>query len=98
MLTKTKIALATALFAATSTAALAQGFDPNLANRYPAYASPVASAAQVVRPQASLQSAPVRLQRRDAGLSNPSGISTGQSEFNVDRTDHASSPYAGGGF
>jgi hypothetical protein len=31
-------------------------------------------------------------------LSNQSGISTGQSEFNVDRTDHASSPYAGGGF
>jgi len=90
MLTKTKIALATALFAATSTAALAQGFDPNLANRYPAYASPVA--------QASLHSAPVRLQRRDVGLSNQSGISTGQSEFNVDRTDHASSPYAGGGF
>src|SRR4029077_581111 len=55
MLTKTKIALATALFAATSTAVLAQGFDPNLANRYPAYASPVAQAAQVVRPQASLQ-------------------------------------------
>ena len=95
MLTRTKIVLATALFAATSTAALAQGFDPNLANRYPAYASPVT---QVVRPQASLQSAPVRLQRRDVGLSNQSGISTGQSEFNIERTDHASSPYAGGGF
>ena len=47
MLTKTKIALAAALFAATSTVALAQGFDPNLANRYPAYAGPVAQAAQV---------------------------------------------------
>jgi len=98
MLTKTKIVLATALFAVTSTAALAQGFDPNLANRYPGYADPVASAAQVVKPQASLHSAPVRLQRRDVGLSNQSGISTGQSEFSIDRFDHASSPYAGGGF
>ena len=35
MLIKTKIALAAAVFAATSSAALAQGYDPNLANRYP---------------------------------------------------------------
>jgi hypothetical protein len=35
MFTKTKIALAATLFAATSTVAMAQGFDPNLANRYP---------------------------------------------------------------
>ena len=40
MLTKTKIALATALFAATSSVAMAQGFDPNMANRYPSYAAP----------------------------------------------------------
>ena len=49
MLTKTKITLAAALFAATSTVALAQGFDPNMANRYPGYAEPVAQAAQVVQ-------------------------------------------------
>ena len=46
MLTKTKIALATALFAGTSYRRVAQGFDPNLANRYPAYANPVAQAAR----------------------------------------------------
>ena len=40
-MTKTKIALAAVLFAATSSAALAQGYyDPNLANRYPGYAEP----------------------------------------------------------
>ncbi|TMJ01987.1 MAG: hypothetical protein E6G97_14240 [Alphaproteobacteria bacterium] len=97
MLTRTKIALATALFAVTSTVALAQGFDPNLANRYPANANPVA---QAVGPHASLHSAPVRLQQsRNVGLtSEPSGVFTGQSEFNIDRADRASSPYAGGGF
>ena len=39
-MTKTKIALAAALFAATSSAAFAQGFDPDLSNRYPGYAAP----------------------------------------------------------
>ena len=39
-MTKTKIALAAVLFAATSSAAFAQGFDPDLANRYPGYAAP----------------------------------------------------------
>ena len=40
-MTKTKIALAAVLFAATSSAALAQGYyDPNLANRYPGYPTP----------------------------------------------------------
>ena len=40
-MTKTKIALAAALFAATSSAAFAQGYyDPNIANRYPSYAEP----------------------------------------------------------
>ena len=117
MLTKTKIALAAALFAATSSAALAQGFDPNMANRYPSYAAPqaygyvVGSSAPARMTQAthaSVRSAPVRLrqapdvgvlQGRDVGLiGEQSGISTGQSEFNIDRFDHASSPYAGGGF
>ena len=99
MLTKTKIALAVALFAATSSAALAQGFDPNLANRYPAYANPNASV-QTTAARGTLQSAPVRLnQSRNVGLTNQSVIDSGQtSEFNVDRNDHASSPYAGGGF
>ena len=84
MLTK-KIALAAALFAATSTVALAQDFDPNLVNRYPGYAAP--NAAPTVAPR--LNSAPVR-------LNNQTGTYTGQSEFDVDRFDRASSPFAGG--
>ena len=44
-MTKTKIALAALLVAGTASAALAQGeFDPNPANRYPAYAAPGAYA------------------------------------------------------
>ena len=117
MLIKTKIALATVLFAATSSAALAQGFDPNMANRYPSYAAPqgygsVASTnspAQMTQaPHATLHSAPVRLrqgrdvgviQDRDVGLTTDRGNYSGtESEFDVDRNDRASSPYAGGGF
>ena len=81
-----KIALAAALFAAASTVALAQDFDPNLANRYPGYAAP--SAAPTVAPR-TFKSAPV-------GLNNQTGTYSGQSEFDVDRFDRASSPYAGG--
>jgi hypothetical protein len=78
MLTKTKIALAIALVAGSASVASAQGFDPNPANRYPAYAAPGGAApynatmpsgytargiaSQNVAPRA-LQSAPVRLQQ-----------------------------------
>lgn len=55
-------------------------------------------------PQAT-QSAPVRLQHgRDAALTNrqhyvaPGNFTGMGSEFNVDRNDRASSPYAGGGY
>jgi hypothetical protein len=37
-MTKTKIALVAAFVAGSATVASAQGFDPNPANRYPAYA------------------------------------------------------------
>lgn len=85
-MTKTKIALAAVLlFGAASAASAEDGFDPNLANRYPAYSTPGAA------PQA-VRSAPVRLQ--DRNVVQPSG----QIEFNVDRADRASSPYAGGGY
>ena len=71
-MTKTKIALAAVLFAATSSAALAQGYyDPNLANRYPGYAEPnsygYSSSGKLGNidsaPVSTLQSAPVRLHK-----------------------------------
>jgi hypothetical protein len=94
MLTKTKIALAAMIIAATSSVALAQEFDPNLANRYPAYADPIATA-----PRGTLQSAPVRmLHGRNAALQNGRTRSVVEqpSPFEIDRSDRASSPYAGG--
>jgi hypothetical protein len=95
MLTNTKIALAAMIVAATSSVALAQEFDPNLANRYPAYANPVAAA-----PHGTFQSAPVRLQSRSVALpTGRIGSPAPQSDpFEIDRSDRASSPYAGGGF
>ena len=97
MNTKTKIALAAVLFAGTTTFAAAQGFDPNMANRYPGYAAP-AAAAHTAQQNRTFRTAPVGLyQDRNVGLSN--GNYGGQvSEFDVDRNDRASSPYAGGGF
>ena len=119
-MTKTKIALAAALFAATSSAALAQGYyDPNLANRYPGYAepgvygysvngklgaleqAPIHSAQVSLKKHgnAYLQSAPVALrngavlQQRDVSL--PTGAASAD-WFDVERSDRASSPYAGG--
>jgi len=102
MLTKTKIALATALVAATGSVALASEFDPNLANRYPAYADPIGSHSRM--------SAPVQLRTRDAALSTrptagqlrtrnvalPARQGDSQDWFEINRSDRASSPYAGG--
>jgi hypothetical protein len=83
MFTMTKIAVAAALVAATSTVVLAE-FDPNLANRYPAYAGSISGN--------ELISSPARLhESRGAAVGR-------ESSFEVDRTDRASSPYAGGGF
>src|SRR4029079_4863139 len=82
-MTKTKIALAAVLFAATSSAAFAQG---SYANRHPGYA-----------PRAASQSAPV-LQQRDVSLPGTrEGNYDGVNQFNANRFDHASSPFAGGG-
>jgi hypothetical protein len=88
MLTKTKVALATALVALTSSVALAQGFDPNLQS------TPV----QLRTRDAALptRSAPAQMRTRDVAL--PTNPSNDQSSwFDVDRNDRASSPYAGGG-
>jgi len=69
MLTKTKIALAAVLVAATASVATAQEFDPNLGNRYPAYNGPVASTFQSapvsLERRGHLRSAPVRLENQD---------------------------------
>ena len=70
MLTKTKIALAAALIVGSASVAMADGeFDPNLANRYPAYNGPVAgtfqSAPVSLERRGHLRSAPVRLQNQD---------------------------------
>ena len=65
MSTKTKIALAAVLVAATGSAALAFEFDPNPANRYPAYAEPIV-------PQATFRSAPVQL-RQGRNVALPAG-------------------------
>jgi hypothetical protein len=75
------IAMISVLMLGTASSAFAE-FDPNMANRYPAYADPIGTA-----PQAALQSAPVALHKGGQ-----------QSEFSVDQHDRASSPYAGGGF
>ena len=119
-MTKTKIALAAALFAASSSAAFAQGFDPDLSNRYPGYAAPntygysssgklgglesapsatIQSAPVSLKKHgnANLQSAPVRLQQRDVSLPRTNeGSYDGVHQFDADRFDRASSPYAGG--
>lgn len=123
MFTKSKAALAVALFVGSTSLALAQGYDPNLANRYPNLANPQtygyvgggnAPTRMDQTPNATFQSAPVHLrhgrsatfqsapvqlrQGGAAGLTNDRGNYTGwESEFDIDRNDRASSPYAGGG-
>jgi hypothetical protein len=78
MFTKTMTALVVTLVLASPSLALAQGFDPNLANRYPHLADPHmhgyvdganAPTQMGQAPSAPSQSAPVHLrQHRDAGL------------------------------
>ena len=100
MNTKTKLTLAAALFVGTTSLAAAQGFDPNLANRYPALADPVAAAPHVSAHQnRTLRSAPVGLyQGRNVQQNNQRGFGASQDPIAVDAHDRASSPYAGGGF
>jgi hypothetical protein len=61
-MTKTKIALVAAFVAGSATVASAQGFDPNPANRYPAYAG-----AGVAMPYLGQMSGP----QTSAGTSQP---------------------------
>jgi hypothetical protein len=80
MFTKTKTALAVTLVLGSTALALAQGFDPNLANRYPHLADPHmhgyvpganAPTQMDQTPNAASQSAPAYLRHgRDAGRTN----------------------------
>ena len=65
---KFMFAIAAALLASTTSAAMAVEFDPNLGNRYPAYNEPGASAAVAVHQYGALYSAPVRLQTQSAHI------------------------------
>jgi len=103
MLTKTKVALAAVLLAGSVTVAAADdGYDPNLANRYPAYADPiypdVSHASPVARARHGVfQSAPVRLQNgRSYGPVTNAPVDEND-RYHTDIHDRASSPFAGGG-
>src|SRR5258708_26444927 len=98
MNTKTKLALAAALFVGTTSFAAAQGYDPNLANRYPALPNPAAAATQAsARQNRTLRSAPVGLyQGRNVQLNNQRSYGTSEDPIAVNAHDHAYSPSAGG--
>jgi hypothetical protein len=87
---KLKIAIISVMLLGTASAALAEGYDPNLANRYPAYADPIGT-------HAMFQSAPVRFEGRNAALTDGYNHNYGGQPSIIDVGDHASSPYAGGG-
>ena len=87
MLTKTKIALAAVLVAATASVATAQEFDPNLANRYPAYNGPAVQGPQ------GFQSSEVRL--GNGGYANQDFVSSGRPQVHTFHYD--SSPVISGG-
>jgi hypothetical protein len=84
-----KIALGAAFTAGAATLALAQGFDPNPANRYPAYAQPDAAmpylgmprggvpGAVPTAPEASVQSKPAALRAGHSVQPRPSRRSRG---------------------
>lgn len=88
----TKTVLATIVLLGSATLAQAQGFDPNLANRYPSYAEPGAygysSNGGAPRPLGapSLQSRDVSLPRHEAPYANEAWM------------DRASQNFGGGGF
>jgi hypothetical protein len=82
MLTKTKIALVAALVAGSATAASAQGFDANPANRYPAFAgagTPAPYMGVMQRTGSATQSAPAGL--RDRRNAAPASQYAPQSQY-----------------
>ena len=108
-MTKTKIALAAVLFAATSSSAFADGFyDPDLANRYPSYANPNTYGYSASGDLGGLHSSQVRLQQhgnvylqaapvwQQSDVALRAGNVDANDWFAVEQSDRASSPYAGG--
>jgi hypothetical protein len=87
MLTKTKIALAAVLVAATASVATAQEFDGNLANRYPAYNGPAVQGPQ------GFTSSEVSLGNR--GYANQGIVTTGRPQ--VQSFHYDSAPVFNGG-
>jgi len=79
----TKTALIAALVLGTASVAMAQDFDGNLANRYPAYAEPLAAQAH----------SPKVLEGRNVALTGRPTAIESQASF-----DRASNPSAGGGY
>ena len=80
-----RTAIAAALFAATSTIVLASEYDSNPANRFPAFAAPLAATQE----QGALRTVPVRLE------SGQDAATTGQ-PYEIERGRRASPPHAGG--
>ena len=90
MLTKTKIALAAVLVAASASVALADGeFDGNLANRYPAYNGPAVQGPQ------GFTSSDVSLGNR--GYANQGFVTTGRPQVHMFHYDSAP-VISGGGY
>ena len=89
MLTKTKIALAAVLVAATASVATAQEFDANLANRYPAYNGPAVQGPQ------GFTSSDVRL--GNGGYANQGFVNAGRPQVHTFHYDSAP-VISGGGY
>ena len=99
--TITTAVIAAALSFGTVAVASAQGFDPNPANRYPAYMAPVAQQpayfASVPAAQ-STQSAPVALHRSNKQLHSAPVRLQSQSDIVAPTTGRSDNIQGGGGF
>ena len=74
-----KIVLTTALVLASASAAMAFEFDPNLANRYPAYAAPQAQSAPVFTSRSVALTGGQSIVQPQAGFDRASNPSAGGS-------------------
>ena len=99
MFSMIKPTLAAAMVLASASLALAEGTDPNPANRYPARAGPGGPATYYeLRQRGTFQSAPTGALRSAPVRLNQGTFHGGQQdEINTDLHDRASSPYAPGG-